>query len=74
MFTKYFEYSKGKEEISITWSFEDVLNRANSIDININKKEACIILAVIDDKYDCTLGITWDTIDTYLYEFEEWRG
>ncbi len=59
-----------KEDIAIIWGYEDVIGRAEEMDYKIpTKEEAIDILSVMKHKHDCTLGITWETIDYYLAEF-----
>lgn len=56
------------EKISIVWSYEDVLLRAESNGTKITKDQACEILSEMDSKHDANCGISWDTIDFYLGE------
>ena len=60
-------YLKPTDHVAVAiWSEEDVLERAKERRIKITKKQAQTILDRIDRKQDCTIGITWDTIDCYI--------
>ena len=48
------------------WQVDDVLSQADLRGIKISKEQATEIVERIDRKQDCTLGITWTTIDCYL--------
>lgn len=57
------------ERVAIAiWSEADVLGRAEELEIVITKEQARDIIDRVDHKQDCSLGITWDTIDCYLDE------
>ena len=53
-------------KISVSWCVEDVVDRARDTDINITEQQAKEILGEIERQHDCTIGITWDTIDAHL--------
>ena len=62
-------YDTLEEHIAVAiWSEEDVLERAKERKIKITKKQAQNIIDRIDRKQDCSIGITWDTIDCYTDE------
>jgi hypothetical protein len=73
----------GKDEIKridpnehvcvIIWSVPDVLEQAKERGIKISKKEAEEILDRMENKHDATIGINWDTIDSYLGELDDER-
>ena len=51
------------------WCREDVRERAEHKGIKITDEQIDELLDRIDHKQDCSLGITWDTIDCFLDEF-----
>jgi len=53
-------------EITIKWCIEDVYERALRLKIPVSEKQASDILQKMKKYHDCTLGITWETIDSYL--------
>lgn len=55
-----------EEVISIQWAIEDIEYRAKEIGVKVSRKKALEILARLKKNHDCNLGITWDTIDSYL--------
>lgn len=62
---------KPDEHIAVAiWCEDDVIGRADEGNMSITLEEARQILATIEDKQDCSLGITWDTIDVYLDELK----
>jgi hypothetical protein len=54
------------DKIAIIWGVEDIIDRAKDLGKKIRKRKACIILNQLHHNHDCSLGITWDVIDTYL--------
>ena len=64
----------GKHLAVAIWSEDDVVGRALELRIEITAAEARDIIDEIDRKQDCTLGITWDTIDCYLDGIRHKRG
>lgn len=64
----------GEQHIAVAiWSEDDVLGRASERDIKISREEAREIIDLMDNKQDCSIGITWDTIDCYLEETKDGR-
>jgi hypothetical protein len=73
----------GKDEIKridpkehvcvIIWSVEDVLEQAHERNVKCSKVEAEEILDKMENAHDATLGINWDTIDSYLDDIREKR-
>jgi len=55
----------------ISWSTTDVIERAKEIGFEMMMEDAVTIIANIDRKADCTIGITWDTIDYFIGEWIE---
>jgi len=61
----------GSQHVAVAiWSEDDVLERAKELGIKCSRAQAREIIDSIDHKQDCSLGITWDTIDNYLYEIK----
>ena len=62
---------KPDEHIAVAiWSEVDVLERAEEKNMAITREGAREIIRLIDDKQDCSIGITWDTIDVYLDDLD----
>lgn len=57
----------------IIWSVEDVLERANERGMKISKGEAEDIIEEMEHRHDATIGINWDTIDSYLGDLDDKR-
>jgi len=47
------------------WCIEDVIGRAKERGITLTREQADGILDLVDRKQDCSLGISWDTLDCY---------
>jgi len=59
----------GEQHVAVAiWSEDDVLERAKELGIECSRARAREIIDRIDHKQDCSLGISWDTIDCYLTE------
>ena len=54
------------DEISITWSYEDVLSE----DPTLTAVEARQVLQLLKDFHDATIGINWDTINATIDYFK----
>ena len=52
------------------WCEDDVLWQAKERGIKCSRARARRIIDKMDEKQDCTMGITWDTINSYLIEIE----
>ena len=59
--------------INVSWSIEDVENRAEALEINITTEEAVNILRELEHHHDGDSGITWSHIDNALDGLEESR-
>lgn len=70
---KRLHYSDGQHVAIVIWCEDDVLERAKELDIECSREQAQSILNQIDHRQSCEQGITWDTIDYYLYEIKEGR-
>tara|TARA_R100000664_G_C2732073_1_gene122397 strand:+ start:460 stop:795 length:336 start_codon:yes stop_codon:yes gene_type:complete len=51
---------ENEDSISVGWSTEDVLDQCDWL----TKEQAREVLQMCKHKHDCTIGITWDVIDT----------
>jgi len=58
----------GKHIAVAIWSEDDVLDRAEERGIPCTEEQAQEIVDSMDSRQDCSIGITWDTIDCYLEE------
>ena len=54
------------DEISITWSYEDILSE----DATLTDVEARQVLQLLKDFHDATVGINWDTIKATISYFK----
>ena len=70
---KRLHYSDGQHVAVAIWCEDDVLGRAKELGIECSREQAREIIDSMDNKQDCSLGITWDTIDYYLYEIKDGR-
>jgi hypothetical protein len=56
-----------EDKIALIWQEEDVIQRAEQLNgTKISKEKAQDILQEILDNHDCTVGVTWETIDYYV--------
>jgi len=68
---KRFEGMSDGDHVAIAiWCEDDVLERADDLSIECSREQARDILDKMDNKQDCSMGISWDTIDSYLYDLE----
>ena len=67
---KRFDWCGGDDAIVCVavWCVEDVFQRAKERDMTITKEQAEEVLNNMDSKQDCSMGISWDTMDCYLDE------
>ena len=61
------------KEISIKWSTEDVLMEAEILGIKLTEEEADNVLDDLEYGHDSSLGINWDVIKSYIYQFDNER-
>lgn len=52
------QFAPKKETIDITWSYEDVMQEVP----HLTKDQAMIVLGVIKERHDATVGINWEVI------------
>ena len=67
---KRLHYSDGQHVAVAIWCEDDVRGRARERHVKCSRAQAREILDKVDHKQDCTLGITWDTLDCYLDELK----
>jgi len=53
----------------ISWSIDDVKGKAEELGFVMGDEKAIDIISEIERRADCTVGITWETIEYYV---EEW--
>lgn len=59
------EFEQYKRE-SVKWSVEDFLGRAEDLNYELTDEQAQDALEDMIRKHDCTIGITWDTVDFWV--------
>jgi len=57
-----------KDEISVSWCTQDVLEQAKSRGIDLSIAEARDVLSVMEAKHDCSMGLNWDVMDYWIDE------
>lgn len=62
---------RGEHVAVAIWSEEDVLGRAKELKVECSREQAREIIDEIDRKQDCSLGISWDTIDYFVWELKD---
>ena len=60
--------------ISIKWCTEDVLYRAEVLEIIITEEDAEKILDLIKNNHDSNEGINWHVIDTWIWYFKNFKN
>lgn len=50
----------------VSWSVQDVLDRAEELGVELTKTEARDILSTIIYRHDANIGINWDVIDVHI--------
>ena len=59
------------KSITIKWYTDDVVWRAEEMDIQLTQEEAYKILKMIEKNHDPEVGINWNVIDYYIYDYNE---
>lgn len=54
------------ECIAIWWCVDDIVDHAEQHDQKITREEAGEILGIVKRRHDCTVGVSWDVIDTHI--------
>lgn len=57
-----------EDTIALTWCVDDVLGKAKESGRYISKQAARDLLQSIYYDHDCSMGVSWSTIDIYLDE------
>jgi len=61
----------GEQHVAVAiWCEDDVLFRAKERGIKCSRAQAQEIIDSVDHKQDCSMGITWETLDCYLDELK----
>ncbi len=69
---KRFKGMSPSEHVAIAiWCEDDVLERAKKKGIECSRDQARDILDQMDHRQDCSMGISWDTIDCYLWDLKD---
>ena len=55
--------------ISIKWSTEDVLFKAEEMGIELTEDQADAILDNIEHYHDASVGINWDVIEFHIEDY-----
>ena len=53
-------------QIKLVWSTDDVLIKADEMDIDLTESDADTILETLEQKHDASIGICWDVIGCYI--------
>ena len=61
---------ESKGYIGIFWNITDVIERAEDKGHVLSENEAMQILKSLKYSHDCNYGITWETIDAEIANFE----
>jgi hypothetical protein len=60
-------------QIKLVWSTDDVLIKADEMNIDLTECDADTILETLEQKHDASIGICWDVIGCYIEQFEHDR-
>lgn len=55
-----------RTQLSHIWNVEDVLFKAEDLDITLTEDQAIEILRNIEDDIDCSVGVNWDVIEYHI--------
>ena len=61
-------YHEQYEKESIKWDAVDFVNYGEIIDIEISEESAQEYLESMIENHDCNIGITWNTVEEYLWK------
>jgi len=56
---------------AIYWHVDDIISRAELLDIDITREDAVNILNDVIDNHDCSIGINWDVISVYIKNYKK---
>ena len=62
------------KEIKIIWNTDDVLMRSDELGVQLTEEEADQILDDLYNYHDASIGICWDIIGSYIYQYETERA
>jgi hypothetical protein len=57
--------------ITIKWSTDDVLMRADDMGLPISEEAGDQILQNVFDKHDANIGVNWEVIEFHIEDFLE---
>lgn len=57
--------------ITIKWSTNDVLSRAEDMGVEITSEQADEILQNVFDNHDASIGVNWEVIEFHIEDFLE---
>ena len=60
-------YHEQYKKESIKWDTVDFVNHGEIVDIEITEESAQEYLESMIENHDCNIGITWDTVEEYLW-------
>ena len=60
-------YHEQYERESIKWDAVDFVHHGEIVDIEISEESAQEYLESMIENHDCNIGITWDTVEEYLW-------
>ena len=60
-------YHEQYEKESIKWDAVDFVHHGEIVDIEISEESAQEYLESMIENHDCNIGITWDTVEEYLW-------
>ena len=61
-------YHEQYEKESIKWDAVDFVNHGEIVDIEITEESAQEYLESMIENHDCNIGITWNTVEEYLWK------
>ena len=61
-------YHEQYEKESIKWDAVDFVHHGEIVDIEISEESAQEYLESMIENHDCNIGITWDTVEEYLWK------
>jgi hypothetical protein len=67
-FAKYSLNLVDENSIAGAWVIQDVYHKAEELGYNLTEEQAAFIFGNIQNYFDATIGINWDTIEYYINE------
>lgn len=61
-------YHEQYEKESIKWDAVDFVHHGEIVDIEISEESAQEYLESMIENHDCNIGITWNTVEEYLWK------